>query len=207
VASDGARAGQANRLVTGLQTADEISYRTEIRVAALLRMRFVLTTLAGRAWVKQHPPEAKALAALTTCEELALPVPPALPRTAAPSAPPRLPALAEDRRRAVSIRPGWLGITFVPVSRGRLQRLHLPGGAATVTSVLPRSPAAEAGLRTGDIVAGAPGRPFSHAGDLRPFIAAAAHGAALALEVLRGKSRVMVSPVVGEAPIGSNQKR
>jgi len=56
-------------------------------------------------------------------------------------------------------------------------------------------------------VAGAPGRPFSHAGELRPFIAAAAHGAALALEVLRGKSRVLINPVVGEAPIGANQKR
>ena len=70
-----------------------------------------------------------------------------------------------------------------------------------MTSVLPRSPAAEAGLRRGDIVAGTPGRPLAHARDLRPFIVAANLGAPLPLEVLRGGSRVMLTPVVREAPV------
>jgi S1-C subfamily serine protease len=164
-------------------------------------MRFVLTSLAGREWVKGHPPEAKALLALTQCEDLAFPVPAQAPRIASQAEPPKLPAFNDDERRAAAIRPGWIGITFVPVSHGRRERLRLPGGAATVTSVLPRSPAAEAGLRRGDIVAGTPGRPLAHARDLRPFIVAANLGAPLPLEVLRGGSRVMLTPVVREAPV------
>jgi hypothetical protein len=201
VAADAARLAQANRLVAGLSTADEISYRTEVRVAALLRMRFVLTTLAGREWVKTHPPEAKALRALQRCEDLALSVPAAPPPTATPPEPAPLPPLAEDEQRAAAAQPGWLGITFVPLSYGRRKKLGLAGGAAIVTSVLPRTPAALAGLRRGDIALGPPGRPFTHARELRPFIVAAPPGTPLALEVLRGKDRLVVTPLVREAPV------
>jgi len=199
VMSDPSRLAEANRLVTGLTTTDEISYRSEIRVAALLRTRFVLTSVAGRLWSKRDPHQVQAVEALTRCEDLALPVP-APPRMAEPAAAPRLPPLAEDQRRAATVRPGWLGITFVPVSRDRRKSLGVPDGAAQITAVVPRSPAAEAGLRSGDIVLGPPGRPLSHSRDLRPFIASSAMNVALPIEVLRGKSRVVVRPVVGQAP-------
>jgi hypothetical protein len=199
VMSDLSRLAEANRLVTGLTTTDEISYRSEIRVAALLRTRFVFTSVAGRLWSKRDPHQVQAVEALTRCEDLALPVP-APPRMAEPAAAPRLPPLAEDQRRAATVRPGWLGIAFVPVSRDRRKNLGVPDGAAQITAVVPRSPAAEAGLRSGDIVLGPPGRPLSHSRDLRPFIASSAMNVALPIEVLRGKSRVVVRPVVGQAP-------
>ena len=201
VTSDATRMAEANRLVTGLTTADEIGYRTEIRVAALLRMRFVLTTLAGREWVKNHGNEAKAVNALLRCEDLALPVPATPARVTAKAEPGKLPILADDQRRAATIRPGWAGFTFVPVSHGRRERLHLPDGAATITSIVPRSPAAEAGLRQGDIVTGTPGRPITHPSELRPFIAAANPGSTLDLEVVRGGSRVVLKVLVREAPV------
>jgi hypothetical protein len=200
VMSDPSRLAEANRLVTGLTTSDEISYRSEIRAAALLRTRFVLTSVAGRIWSKRDQHQVQAVEALTRCEDLALPVPALLPRIAEAAGAPRLPSLAEDQRRATAVRPGWLGITFVPVSRDRRKSLGLPGGAAQITSVVPRSPAAEAGLRAGDIVLGPPGRPLSHSRDLRPFIASSAMNVALPIEVLRGKGRVVVGPVVGQAP-------
>ena len=200
VMSDPSRLVEANRLVTGLTTSDEISYRSEIRAAALLRTRFVLTSVAGRMWSKRDQHQVQAVEALTRCEDLALPVPALLPRIAEAAGAPRLPSLAEDQRRAAAVRPGWLGITFVPVSRDRRKNLGLPGGAAQITSVVPRSPAAEAGLRAGDIVLGPPGRPLSHPRDLRPFIASSAMNVALPIEVLRGKGRVVVGPVVGQAP-------
>jgi hypothetical protein len=200
VMSDPSRLAEANRLFTGLTTVDEISYRSEIRVAALLRMRFVLTSVAGREWIKNNQRQAQAVAALTHCEDLALPdTSPSRP--AAPPEASRLPPMAEDQQRAANARPGWLGITYVPISHGRRRHLGVPEGAAQITSVAPRSPAAAAGLRSGDIVLGAPGRPLSHPRALRPFIAAAAMNTALPLEVLRGTSHVIVRPVVGQAPL------
>jgi hypothetical protein len=205
VAADAARLAQANRLVTGLTTAEELGYRSEIRVAALLRARFTFTSLAGRHWLGQHPEQAAPLAALVRCEDLALPTATPLPNPPPSSEPARLPSLDVDRRRAAAIRPGWLGITFVPMSQGRRARLHLAGGAALVTSILAGSPAAAAGLRRGDIVLGPPERPFLHANDLRPFIAAAPPGAALPIEVLRDRDKLVVTPVVGEAPVAERR--
>ena len=202
LAADAERLAQANRRVAGLWSTDEIGYRTEIRVAALLRIRFLLTSMAGREWLKQHPKQAEAWLALVRCEDLALP---AAGQTARPSHPgeqPKLPPLAEDERRAASVHPGWIGVAFVPTSPGRRQRLGLAGGAVTVTAVLPRSPAAEAGLRQGDIVAGPPGGRFTHARQLRPFIAAANPGTAIGLEVLRGGKRMVLTAVVRRAPLG-----
>ena len=200
LAADAARLAEANRLVAGLTTAEDLSYRTDIRVAALLRARFTLTSLAGRHYIGQHPSEAKAFEALVRCEDLLLAAKAPLPVATAKAEPTPLPPLAEDRRRAAAIRPGWLGITFVPVGKGRRAKLKLAEGAATITSVLDGSPATAAGLRRGDILLGAPARPFTHRNDVRPFIAAASPGAPLALEVVRGARRMVVTPVVSEAP-------
>jgi hypothetical protein len=197
---DPAHLAEANRLLAGLDINDEISYRTEIRIAALLRMRFLLTTAAGRIWARNHKEPGKALASLDHCEDLALPV--KVPLAHAPESPPsnKFPAVDDDRRRAAAVSPGWLGVTFVPVSPGRRKRLDLPDGAAQLTSIAPRSPAARAGLRAGDIVLGPPGHLFSHKNQLRPFIVSANPGAELAIEVVRGSGHMVVHPTVGEAP-------
>ena len=199
VMSDPLRLAEANRLLAGLTTTDEISYRSEIRVAALLRTRFVLTSVAGRMWSRGDPHQAQAVEALTRCEDLSLSMP-APPRMSDAPEPPKLPPLAEDQRRATAARPGWLGITFVPISRDRRKHLHVPDGAAQITSVLPRSPAGAAGFRAGDIVLGPPGRPLPSPRDLRPFIASSTLNMVLPLEVQRGKSHVVLRPVVGQAP-------
>jgi hypothetical protein len=201
VMADAARLAEANRLTTALSSADEISYRNEIRAAALLRMRFVLTTAAGRVWLRDKQEQSKAFEALGRCEDLALPIKDkGAPSPAAPAATAGLPSLAEDRQRAMSTKPGWLGLTFVPVGRGRRKSLALPDGAAQVTSIAPRSPAAAAGLHAGDIIVGPPNRPFAHPNDLRPFIASTSPGAALPIEVLRGNARLVLRPTVGAAP-------
>jgi hypothetical protein len=201
VMSDAARLAEANRLMTALSSADEISYRSEIRAAALLRMRFVMTTAAGRVWIRDRSEPSKAVAALDRCEDLALPVRASVAPVAEPPAATKFPPLVVDRQQATSTKPGWLGITFVPVSRGRRRNLALPEGAAQVTSITPHSPASAAGLRAGDIVVGAPNRPFGHKNDLRPFIVSANPGAALPLEVLRGNARLLIHATVAEAPV------
>ncbi len=200
VTSDANRLQEATRLIDGLNGTDEVSYRTEIRVAALLRMRFILTTAAGRMWAKSKDSQSKALEALDRCEDLSLAIKTPLPRIAEPVAASKLPPFEQDRRRAAEISPGWLGITFVPVGAGRRKRLGLPDGAAQVTSIAKRSPAAQAGLRSGDIVVGSPGRTFEHRNDLRPTIVSAPTGSALAIDVLRGDRHVLLRPIVRTAP-------
>jgi len=198
VATDRARLAQAQRLLAGLSAADELGYRTEIRVAALLRIRFLLTSIAGREWLARHPKEAAAYDGLVRCEDLTL----AVPRAPAAETPARakLPPFSEDVARAADLRPGWIGITFAPVGVSRRQRLQLPAGAVTVTEVLPRSPAAAAGLRRGDIIIGAPGRPFAHNRLVRPAIAATPPGSPVALEVLRAGKPSPTTVIAREAP-------
>jgi S1-C subfamily serine protease len=112
----------------------------------------------------------------------------------------KLPSFDEDKRAMATASPGWLGVVYVPVNRDRRKHLSIPDGAVQITSVLPRSPAALAGLRTGDIVVAAGGRPLVHSRALRPLIAAATLNAALRIEVLRGASHMILTPVVGLAP-------
>ena len=199
VLAEPARSADANRLMDGLAVTDEINYRTEVRVAALLRMRFVLTSVAGRQWSKSDPRQSQAVDALLKCEDLTLPVA-APPRMAEPADVAKLPSFDEDKQAMATASPGWLGVVYVPVNRDRRKHLSIPDGAVQITSVLPRSPAALAGLRTGDIVVAAGGRPLVHSRALRPLIAAATVNAALGIEVLRGASHMILAPVVGLAP-------
>jgi hypothetical protein len=199
VLAEPARSAEANRLMDGLAVTDEINYRTEVRVAALLRMRFVLTSVAGRQWSKSDPRQSQAVDALLKCEDLTLPLT-APPRMAEPTDVVKLPSFDEDKRAMATASPGWLGVVYVPVNRDRRKHLSIPDGAVQITSVLPRSPAALAGLRTGDIVVAAGGRPLVHSRALRPLIAAATLNAALRIEVLRGASHMILTPVVGLAP-------
>jgi len=198
VAAEPARMVEANSMLDGLNSNDEIGYRTEIRLAALLRARFILTSMAGRLWVQSHQRTREELDALDRCESLLLPVRAKLPRMAEPPAPSKLPPLDEDRQKAATSRPGWLGVAFVPAMRRK--GIFLPAGAARITAVARDSPAAHAGFRPGDIVLGLPGHSFAYRGDLHPFIASSRPGSVLNLEVLRGRARLLIPTTISAAP-------
>ena len=199
VMAEPARSAEANRLMDSLAATDEINYRTEVRVAALLRMRFVLTSVAGRQWSKSDPRQSQAVSALLKCEDVTLPVA-APPRMTEATDAAKLPPFDEDKRTMATVRPGWLGVVYVPVNRDRRKHLGLPDGVVQITSVLPRSPAALAGMHAGDIVVAAGGRPLAHSRALRPLIAASPPNAALPIVVARGKGHMTLTPVVGQAP-------
>jgi hypothetical protein len=199
VMAEPARSAEANRLMDSLAATDEINYRTEVRVAALLRMRFVLTSVAGRQWSKSDPRQSQAVSALLKCEDVTLPAA-APPRMTEATDAAKLPPFDEDKRTMATVRPGWLGVVYVPVNRDRRKHLGLPDGVVQITSVLPRSPAALAGMHAGDIVVAAGGRPLAHSRALRPLIAASPPNAALPIVVARGKGHMTLTPVVGQAP-------
>lgn len=100
--------------------------------------------------------------------------------------------LARDGR----VRRGHLGVSVQPLSRELAHAFGLDGAGMVVSRVEPGSPAAAAGLRTGDIILGFGG---SAAGDSLPQrIAAAAPGSRQKVAVWRDRRARELVVTVGE---------
>jgi thiol-disulfide isomerase/thioredoxin len=185
--------------------ADEAGYRMEVRLAVLLRLRTILTTVAGRVQLATlgSASHQAAYEALRRCEDLALPEVAGragLPPTAAAPAP-AFPTVDEEQRGLKDVLPGWMGIVFGPLPPRRQQQLGLDEGAALVASVLPGSPAQAAGLALGDIVLGPPGHPFHEEREIRLWTMLLPVGRAQPLAVLRGARRLRLTLVPGVRPV------
>lgn len=169
--------------------AGEAAYRMEVRLAVLLRLRALLVRKAGQRYLATaSAAEKAAFDALVACESLSLPLPPA--RMPIAPAEPFMP-LAQERRALDRVTPGWIGLEFRNAPRG-------PGirpGTALVIRVLAGGPAAQAGIRPGDLVIGPPGRPFSFPGEIRVFTMLLPIGQQQRLEVLRGVRRLTLTIV------------
>jgi hypothetical protein len=181
-ARDPAVHGMLTELLDRSNRAAELAYRLDVREAAFLRIRILLTSAAARMSLPGNEPAKvrarEELAALEACEDLALPTPASTaagpPAGTAPDAlasgpPAPLPSRSEDRASAEALRPTWLGIAFRAAPAGVRRRFSLADGAAQVTAVVPRSPAAAAGLVPGDVVIGAKGLPFTRPNQVRAF--------------------------------------
>jgi hypothetical protein len=201
--ADSKQFSRLQRLIDATAGLDEIAYRAEVRLAALLRTRTILLDVAGRSFLQSHvgSKEAAALAALEGCEDLDLKLTPAA-GSARPAAKPALPALDTDRQAAARLQPAWLGFVFAPVSSARCQGLGLPDGAVRVVSVVANSPATRAGLRPGDILIGAAGESFTKQNPVRPAVVLASIGVKWPLDVQRGSRRLVLSVVPAPAPKG-----
>ena len=174
------------------EAAAAAGYRMDVREAVLLRMRTLLVSAAGLAYLQTRgrPQEQSAFAAVKACETLTLPgLTPSGPR---PDPPEPFPPLAEDIQLGDSLRPSWLGIAFQPVAPAMRARLQLERGAALVTAVQPGSPAQRAGLAPGDIVLGEVGRPFERPAQIRSWTMLSPRDRPLALDALRRGNRRVV---------------
>jgi thiol-disulfide isomerase/thioredoxin len=195
--AENARAeGRADRFATisaraGL--ADEASYRMEVRQAALLRMRTVLTTIAGRVHLDTRgtPAERNAFAGLRKCEDLSLPKAPEPAAAARPT--PSFPPLDDELKVVQQVIPGWMGIQFDDRPSPRRARLKLGEGAALVTNVFPGSPAQAAGLSVGDVVLGPPGQPFTQQGDIKAWTMLLPVDRPHPIELLREGTKLILS--------------
>ena len=203
--ADGKQFSRLQRLIDATVGLDEIAYRAEVRLAALLRMRTILLDVAGRSFLQSQSQirsqEAAAFAALEGCEDLDLKLAPAA-GSARPAVKPALPALETDRQAAARAQPAWLGFVFAPVSSARCQGLGLPDGAVRVVSVVANSPATRAGLRPGDILIGAAGESFTKQNPVRPAVVLASIGVKWPLDVQRGSKRLVLPMVPEPAPKG-----
>ena len=98
---------------------------------------------------------------------------------------------------------GWLGVAIQGITPSIAKSLGLdadqPTGAL-VASVTPNSPAAKAGIKQGDAITAAAGRPIKTVHDLPRLVAATPIGQKLDLTIMRGGKETTLSATIGEAP-------
>jgi Do/DeqQ family serine protease len=98
------------------------------------------------------------------------------------------------------VERGWLGVTIQELDPALADALGLAAAAgALIAKVEPGSPAADAGLRAGDVVTAAGGHPVRDAGDLRNVLGLIRPGVPLALELWRDRATEELT-VTLEAP-------
>jgi serine protease DegS len=96
---------------------------------------------------------------------------------------------------------GWIGITPLDVNERVAQQYGLPFGAVVIYGVAQDSPAAQAGLRPGDIVLSIDGRQVRNAQDTMTQIATRRPGASLRIAATRGEQRLALTLPVREPPV------
>jgi thiol-disulfide isomerase/thioredoxin len=173
----------------------------QVRLAALLRMKSILTRIAGQVYLANHgsATEAELYASLGECEALTLSASEAAPELATDPEP--FPSYEEDLALAKEVLPGWMGIRFRPTEAEVKAEKGLEAGATDVLTVYPDSPAADAGIEIGDIILGPPGDPFVEQRQLREWIMTIPIGEPQPLLILRDDDELRVSLSPGSYPI------
>ncbi len=173
------------------------TYRMEVRLAVVLRMRAILTDVAGRVYLatRATPAERAAYEALRGCEDLTLGTGAPLPGPTTLAERQPFPRFEEDLRLAEQILPAWLGIRFKPPAPAKRAALGLAEGATSVLTVYPGSPAEAAGFEVGDIVVGPTGAPFTEPNQIREWTMLSKTDEPVPLEVVRGTERIRVTLV------------
>ena len=115
--------------------------------------------------------------------------------------------IADQLRKSGKVVRGWLGIRAQAVSpqvASSSGLSHFAGEIQTVTEVTENSPAAEAGIRVGDVIVEFNGKPLSKNPDLRTMIADTAPGQKTTLKIVREKLERIASVRIGELPDDSD---
>ncbi len=146
------------------------SYRMQVRLGAALRIRMLLTRIAGLVYLDRHAQseDRRAHEALERCEQFELPSRPPRPNGKDDVEP--YPPLADEMALLAAVLPGWLGVEYRAADASMRVEFDLLGGAVVVTRVHEFSPAADAGLVVGDVILGPPGEHFRRRAELREWV-------------------------------------
>ncbi len=109
--------------------------------------------------------------------------------------------VADQLRQTGKVTRGRLGVRIQDVNTdlARSFGLERPEGAL-IAAVEPRSPAAQAGLQTGDVILGFDGKPIKSATDLPAIVASTAPGRTVTIDLWRESARRSVEVRIAEAP-------
>ncbi len=183
--------------------ASAASYRAEVRLGAVLRLRTHLTSMAGRVYMttRASADERAAYERLVACEDLALGGTTTATVPAMLASEESFPALAEERRLVEELMPAYMGIYFRPIAEAQQKKWGTREGAVSVMTVNEDSPAAAAGLKVGDIILGPPGAPFTEPTQVREWTMRSEIGVDYQLDTLRDGEHRMVTLRPGPYPL------
>lgn len=184
---DAARHARLKLLKRKAADASAASYRAEVRLGAVLRLRTHLTSMAGRVYMatRATPEERAAFERLAACEDLALGGAIDTNTPAALAFGESFPPLAEERRLVEELMPAYMGIYFRPLDEAQQKKWNASQGAVAVQTVNEGSPAEAAGLKVGDIILGPPGALFKEPTQVREWTMRSEIGVDYELATLR----------------------
>lgn len=111
--------------------------------------------------------------------------------------------VVEQLRKNGRVVRGWLGVRAQDLSPTLALSLGLArnhGDMAIVTEVAENGPAAEAGVRTGDVIVEYNGKPVPKSHDFPAIIADMAPGQRVSLKIIRDRKEQSVGVKIGELP-------
>ena len=111
--------------------------------------------------------------------------------------------IADQLRKNGRVVRGWLGIRAQDVSPQLASSINVTRPAAemaVVTEVAENSPAAEAGIKTGDVIVEFNGKPVPKSHEFPSVIADTPPGQKVSLKLIRDKKEQMVAVKIGELP-------
>jgi len=111
--------------------------------------------------------------------------------------------VAEQLRKNGRVVRGWLGVRaqdLPPATAATSGPFKHPNDLAIVTAVTDSSPAAEAGIKTGDIIVEFNGKRVPRSHDFRSIIADTPPGQKIILKIFREKKEQTVAVKIGELP-------
>jgi len=96
---------------------------------------------------------------------------------------------------------GWLGVSLQPMTAELAKAFKLePGQGALVSDVMPNSPAAKAGLKTGDVITEYEGHTIAKAGDLSRLVGGTPVGQSATVRVLRDGKPLTLTAQIATLP-------